>query len=189
METRTEELEIEIRAFLLPSMTQGWRIDKIKLMEVSRYPTSCGIKNLYPLLLNTIQDDLALLVKKWEGRVGAKEAELACRLHCSSVCVRLRLDAGRMPPKGAKATPPAVRRKQTRMNTAGRPGASDEVKHEIKRGPHEKTQIPWVATTCSEFATRIEEVETRTSRLEDDVGSQKAIGDTMGKQLEDAQWS
>ncbi|KAJ1163060.1 hypothetical protein NDU88_003523 [Pleurodeles waltl] len=30
------------------------------------------------------------------------------------------------------------RRKQTRMSTAGRPGASDEVKHEIKRGPHEK---------------------------------------------------
>ncbi|KAJ1141374.1 hypothetical protein NDU88_007707 [Pleurodeles waltl] len=44
-------------------------------MEVSRHPTSCGIKNLYPLLLNAIQDDLASLVKKWEARVGAKETE------------------------------------------------------------------------------------------------------------------
>ncbi|KAJ1083288.1 hypothetical protein NDU88_003447 [Pleurodeles waltl] len=76
METCTEELETEIRAFLLTNMTQGWRIDKIKLMEVSRHRTSCGIKNLYPLLLSTIQDHLVLLVKKWEGRVGAKEAEV-----------------------------------------------------------------------------------------------------------------
>ncbi|KAJ1177448.1 hypothetical protein NDU88_002703 [Pleurodeles waltl] len=67
---------LKIRAFLLTSMTQGWHIDKIKLMEVSRHPTSCGIKNLYPLLLNAIQDDLASLVKKWEGRVGAKETEV-----------------------------------------------------------------------------------------------------------------
>ncbi|KAJ1177754.1 hypothetical protein NDU88_003006 [Pleurodeles waltl] len=66
----------QIRAFLLTSMTQGWHIDKIKLMEVSQHPTSCGIKNLYPLLLNAIQDDLALLVKKWEGRVVAKETEV-----------------------------------------------------------------------------------------------------------------
>ncbi|KAJ1160718.1 hypothetical protein NDU88_001211 [Pleurodeles waltl] len=65
----------QIRAFLLTSMTQGWHIDKIKLMEVSRHPTSCGIKNLYPLLLNAILDDRVLLVKKWEGQVGAKEIE------------------------------------------------------------------------------------------------------------------
>ncbi|KAJ1096201.1 hypothetical protein NDU88_001345 [Pleurodeles waltl] len=65
-----------IRAFLLTSMTQSWHIDKIKLMEVSRHPTSCGIKNLYPLLLNAILDDRVLLVKKWEGRVGAKEIEV-----------------------------------------------------------------------------------------------------------------
>ncbi|KAJ1117779.1 hypothetical protein NDU88_005975 [Pleurodeles waltl] len=45
-------------------------------MEVSRHPTSCGIKNLYPLLLNAIQDDLVSLVKKWEARVGAKETEV-----------------------------------------------------------------------------------------------------------------
>ncbi|KAJ1104871.1 hypothetical protein NDU88_002279 [Pleurodeles waltl] len=37
---------LKIRAFLLTSMTQGWHTDKIKLMEVSRHPTSCGIKNL-----------------------------------------------------------------------------------------------------------------------------------------------
>ncbi|KAJ1156693.1 hypothetical protein NDU88_009411 [Pleurodeles waltl] len=60
----------------LIGMTQGWHIDKIKLMEVSRHPTSCGIKNLYPLLLNAILDDQALLVKKWEGWVGAKEIEV-----------------------------------------------------------------------------------------------------------------
>ncbi|KAJ1166922.1 hypothetical protein NDU88_007317 [Pleurodeles waltl] len=60
----------------LIGMTQGWHIDKIKLIEVLRHPTSCGIKNLYPLLLNAIQDDLALLVKKWGGRVGAKETEV-----------------------------------------------------------------------------------------------------------------
>ncbi|KAJ1089956.1 hypothetical protein NDU88_003096 [Pleurodeles waltl] len=65
-----------IRAFLLTSMTQGWHTDKIKLMEVSRHPTSCGIKNLYPLLLNAIQDDLASLAKKWEAWVGAKETEV-----------------------------------------------------------------------------------------------------------------
>ncbi|KAJ1100747.1 hypothetical protein NDU88_005828 [Pleurodeles waltl] len=57
-------------------MTQGWHIDKIKLMEVSRHPTSCGIKNLYPLLLNAILDDRVLLVKKLEARVGAKEIEV-----------------------------------------------------------------------------------------------------------------
>ncbi|KAJ1163059.1 hypothetical protein NDU88_003522 [Pleurodeles waltl] len=51
-----------------------------------------------------------------------------------------------------------------------------------------QTQIRWVAKTCSEFATRIEVAETQISRSEDDVGSQKAIRDTMEKQLEDAQW-
>ncbi|KAJ1118911.1 hypothetical protein NDU88_007098 [Pleurodeles waltl] len=60
----------------LNGMTQGWHTDKITLMEVSRHPTSCSIKNLYPLLLNAIQDDLASMVKKWEARVGAKETEV-----------------------------------------------------------------------------------------------------------------
>ncbi|KAJ1170775.1 hypothetical protein NDU88_002647 [Pleurodeles waltl] len=36
-----------------------------------------------------------------------------------------------------------------------------------------QTQIRCVAKTCLEFATRMEEAETRISRLEDDVGSQK----------------
>ncbi|KAJ1104081.1 hypothetical protein NDU88_001496 [Pleurodeles waltl] len=71
-----------------------------------------------------------------------------------------------MLPKGAKAELPAVRGKQTRMSAARRPGASGEVKllHEVKCGTHAK--------------------------LEDDVGSQKAIGETMEKQLfgQDAQW-
>ncbi|KAJ1084764.1 hypothetical protein NDU88_004910 [Pleurodeles waltl] len=49
-------------------------------MEVSRHPPSCGIKNLYPLLLNAIQDDLASLVKKWEARVGAKETEITMKM-------------------------------------------------------------------------------------------------------------
>ncbi|KAJ1208730.1 hypothetical protein NDU88_004113 [Pleurodeles waltl] len=51
-----------------------------------------------------------------------------------------------------------------------------------------QTQIHRVAKTCSEFATRMEKVETRISRLEDDVGSQKLTRDTMEKQLEDTQW-
>ncbi|KAJ1144384.1 hypothetical protein NDU88_010683 [Pleurodeles waltl] len=34
----------------------------------------------------------------------------------------------------------------------------------------------------------MEEVETRISQLEDDVGSQKLTRDTMEKQLEDTQW-
>ncbi|KAJ1156934.1 hypothetical protein NDU88_009650 [Pleurodeles waltl] len=71
-----KKVKFKIRAFLLTSMTQGWHTDKIKLMEVSRHPTSCGIKNLYPLLLNAIEDDLAPWVKKWEARVGAKETEV-----------------------------------------------------------------------------------------------------------------
>ncbi|KAJ1154736.1 hypothetical protein NDU88_007479 [Pleurodeles waltl] len=51
-----------------------------------------------------------------------------------------------------------------------------------------QTQIRQVAKTCSEFASRMEEVETRISRLEDDVGSQKVTLETMEKQLEDTQW-
>ncbi|KAJ1180787.1 hypothetical protein NDU88_006003 [Pleurodeles waltl] len=51
-----------------------------------------------------------------------------------------------------------------------------------------QTQIHCVAKTCSEFVTRMEEVETRISRLENDVGSQKLTRDTMEKQLEDTQW-
>ncbi|KAJ1103727.1 hypothetical protein NDU88_001148 [Pleurodeles waltl] len=51
-----------------------------------------------------------------------------------------------------------------------------------------QTQICRVAKTCSEFATHIEEAETWISRVEYDIGSQKAIGNTMEKQLEDAKW-
>ncbi|KAJ1082204.1 hypothetical protein NDU88_002372 [Pleurodeles waltl] len=50
-----------------------------------------------------------------------------------------------------------------------------------------QTQIRRVAKT-SEFASRLEEVETQISRLEDDVGSQKVTQETMEKQLEDTQW-
>ncbi|KAJ1190269.1 hypothetical protein NDU88_007007 [Pleurodeles waltl] len=51
-----------------------------------------------------------------------------------------------------------------------------------------QTQICRVAKTCSEFATRIGEPETRISRLEDNVVSQRAFRDSMEKKLEDAQW-
>ncbi|KAJ1106361.1 hypothetical protein NDU88_003762 [Pleurodeles waltl] len=51
-----------------------------------------------------------------------------------------------------------------------------------------QTQIRWVAKTCSEFTTRMEEAETRISRLEDDVGSQKMTRKAMEKQLEVTQW-
>ncbi|KAJ1213341.1 hypothetical protein NDU88_000979 [Pleurodeles waltl] len=51
-----------------------------------------------------------------------------------------------------------------------------------------QTQICCMAVTCSEFTTRIGEAETRISRLEDDVVSQGALGDSMEKKLEDAQW-
>ncbi|KAJ1082575.1 hypothetical protein NDU88_002740 [Pleurodeles waltl] len=49
-------------------------------------------------------------------------------------------------------------------------------------------QIQWVAKTCLEFATRMEEVETRISHLEDDAGSQQVTQEAMEKQLEDTQW-
>ncbi|KAJ1202736.1 hypothetical protein NDU88_006533 [Pleurodeles waltl] len=49
-------------------------------------------------------------------------------------------------------------------------------------------QIRRVAKTCLEFATCMEEVETRISCLEDDAGSQQVIWETMEKQLEDTQW-
>ncbi|KAJ1193234.1 hypothetical protein NDU88_002538 [Pleurodeles waltl] len=51
-----------------------------------------------------------------------------------------------------------------------------------------QTQIRQVAKTCSEFTTRMEEAETRISRLEDDVGSLRMTRETMEKQLEDTQW-
>ncbi|KAJ1131901.1 hypothetical protein NDU88_010231 [Pleurodeles waltl] len=51
-----------------------------------------------------------------------------------------------------------------------------------------QTQIRRVAKTCSEFTMRMEEAETRISRLEDDVGSQRMTRETMEKQLEDTQW-
>ncbi|KAJ1154159.1 hypothetical protein NDU88_006913 [Pleurodeles waltl] len=49
-------------------------------------------------------------------------------------------------------------------------------------------QIRRVAKTCSEFATRMEEVETRISHLEDDAGSQQVTREAMEKQLGDTQW-
>ncbi|KAJ1186931.1 hypothetical protein NDU88_003711 [Pleurodeles waltl] len=51
-----------------------------------------------------------------------------------------------------------------------------------------QAQIRQVAKTCTEFATCIGEVETRISRLQDDVVSQRALWDSMEKKLEDAQW-
>ncbi|KAJ1082380.1 hypothetical protein NDU88_002548 [Pleurodeles waltl] len=49
-------------------------------------------------------------------------------------------------------------------------------------------QIRRVAKTCSEFATRMEEVETRISHLEDEAGSHQVTREAMEKQLEDTQW-
>ncbi|KAJ1152837.1 hypothetical protein NDU88_005612 [Pleurodeles waltl] len=49
-------------------------------------------------------------------------------------------------------------------------------------------QIRRVAKTCSEFATRMEEVETRISHLEDEAGSQQVTREAMEKQLEDTHW-
>ncbi|KAJ1117995.1 hypothetical protein NDU88_006190 [Pleurodeles waltl] len=75
-ENRQRQNNLPIRNFLSTVMTQGLCIDKIKLMAVVGQPTSCGIKNVYPLLLNSVQDDMALLVKNWEGRLGAKELDV-----------------------------------------------------------------------------------------------------------------
>ncbi|KAJ1154403.1 hypothetical protein NDU88_007155 [Pleurodeles waltl] len=49
-------------------------------------------------------------------------------------------------------------------------------------------QIHRVAKTCSEFSTRMEEVETRISHLEDEAGFQQVTREVMEKQLEDTQW-
>ncbi|KAJ1179408.1 hypothetical protein NDU88_004642 [Pleurodeles waltl] len=49
-------------------------------------------------------------------------------------------------------------------------------------------QIRRVAKTCSEFTTRMEEVETRISHLEDEAGSHQSTREAMEKQLEDTQW-
>ncbi|KAJ1084628.1 hypothetical protein NDU88_004774 [Pleurodeles waltl] len=49
-------------------------------------------------------------------------------------------------------------------------------------------QICRVAKTCSEFTTRMEEAETRISRLEDEAGSHQSSREAMEKQLEDTQW-
>ncbi|KAJ1113578.1 hypothetical protein NDU88_001820 [Pleurodeles waltl] len=49
-------------------------------------------------------------------------------------------------------------------------------------------QIRRVAKTCSEFTTRMEEAETRISRLEDEAGSHQSSREAMEKQLEDTQW-
>ncbi|KAJ1142698.1 hypothetical protein NDU88_009011 [Pleurodeles waltl] len=49
-------------------------------------------------------------------------------------------------------------------------------------------QIRRVAKTCSEFTTRMEEAESRISRLEDEAGSHQSSREAMKKQLEDTQW-
>ncbi|KAJ1183913.1 hypothetical protein NDU88_000723 [Pleurodeles waltl] len=49
-------------------------------------------------------------------------------------------------------------------------------------------QIRRVAKTCSEFTTRMEEAETRISRLEDEAGARQSSREMMEKQLEDNQW-
>ncbi|KAJ1208569.1 hypothetical protein NDU88_003953 [Pleurodeles waltl] len=49
-------------------------------------------------------------------------------------------------------------------------------------------QIRWVAKTCSEFATQMEEAETRISHLEDEARSHQVTREAMEKQLEDTQW-
>ncbi|KAJ1081021.1 hypothetical protein NDU88_001208 [Pleurodeles waltl] len=46
-------------------------------------------------------------------------------------------------------------------------------------------QIRRVAKTCSEFTTRMEEAETRISRLEDEAGARQSSREMMEKQLED----
>ncbi|KAJ1188168.1 hypothetical protein NDU88_004932 [Pleurodeles waltl] len=49
-------------------------------------------------------------------------------------------------------------------------------------------QIRRVSKTCSEFTTRMEEVETRISHLEDEAGSHQVTREAMEKELEDTQW-
>ncbi|KAJ1115535.1 hypothetical protein NDU88_003759 [Pleurodeles waltl] len=49
-------------------------------------------------------------------------------------------------------------------------------------------QIRRVAKTFSEFTTRMEEAETRISRLEDEAGAHESSREVMEKQLEDTQW-
>ncbi|KAJ1175473.1 hypothetical protein NDU88_000761 [Pleurodeles waltl] len=126
----------------------------------------------------------ALVSLRLMEKESARSAQSARRLHCSST--HPRLNAGRMLPKGAKTALPAVRGKQTRMSVTGQLRTSDEVKsqHKAKRGVQAKPS----GKTCSEFATRLGEAETRISRLEDDVVSQRTLGDTMEKKREDAQW-
>ncbi|KAJ1100198.1 hypothetical protein NDU88_005285 [Pleurodeles waltl] len=68
----------------------------------------------------------------------------------------------------------------------------EESKSESRRtqlaGLKMQIQIRRVAKTCSEFTTRMEEVETRISHLEDEAGSHQVTREAMEKQLEDTQW-
>ncbi|KAJ1193583.1 hypothetical protein NDU88_002879 [Pleurodeles waltl] len=50
-------------------------------------------------------------------------------------------------------------------------------------------QIRRVAKTCSEFTTRMEEAETRISRLEDEAGARQSSREMMEKQLEDTHFA
>ncbi|KAJ1149312.1 hypothetical protein NDU88_002122 [Pleurodeles waltl] len=90
-----------------------------------------------------------------------------------------------MPPEGAKAAFSAVRGKPLRISTTTRQGAAietiyqsimehrEESKIESRRTQlacrKMQTQIRRVAKTCLEFTARMEEAETRISRLEDDI--------------------
>ncbi|KAJ1108457.1 hypothetical protein NDU88_005833, partial [Pleurodeles waltl] len=48
--------------------------------------------------------------------------------------------------------------------------------------------IRWVAKTCTDFAIRIGEAETHTSKLEDDTAMQGEIRESLRIQMEDTQW-
>ncbi|KAJ1150969.1 hypothetical protein NDU88_003756 [Pleurodeles waltl] len=115
-------------------------------------------------------------------------------LHCCGVHTCWRLDAGRMPPEGAKAVFSAGRGKPIRTKTIYQSimEHQQESKFESRRTQlacrKMQTQIRRVAKGCLEFASCMEEVETRISRLEDNVGSQKVTQETMEKQLEGTQW-
>ncbi|KAJ1161638.1 hypothetical protein NDU88_002122 [Pleurodeles waltl] len=125
-------------------------------------------------------------------------------LHCCGVHTFWRLNVRRMQPKGAKAAFSARRGNQLRISTTPRQGAAietiyqsiiehrEESKIESRRTQlacrKMQTQIRRVAKTCSEFTARMKVAETRISRLEDDIGSQKMTQETMEKQLEDTQW-
>ncbi|KAJ1180295.1 hypothetical protein NDU88_005517 [Pleurodeles waltl] len=62
-------------------------------------------------------------------------------LHCCSVRTCWRLDAGRMPPKGAKAALPVGREKPIRTSTTTLLGTSAEVKRGVREKMNAKIKI------------------------------------------------